>query len=111
MTPEEAIELFKKAHSLKEQLDMQNDINDINRILTSYPVCINEVRNKINSINEAHPENIMIYNIIYSPVGNSVPLNYATADNLICDLNWKRNFLIAKKNAKLFEEFCKEMKK
>lgn len=110
MTEQEAIKLFEKAHFLKEKLDMQDDINDINEILT-YPVDVAKVYEKIEHINRKHPENIILFNIIYPPVGKPIPLNRATNDNLINDLIWKREFLNAKMNAKLFDEFCKEMKK
>lgn len=109
MTNQEAIKLFENAHSLKEQLDMQSDINDIDRILTR-PINIYDVKDKINSINENHPENVILYKIIYPPVGNPVPLNRATDNGLINDLIWKKYFLNAKMKAKAFDEFYKEMK-
>lgn len=108
MTEQEAIELFEKAHLLIDELDMQDDINDINKILT-YPIDISEVKKKIKSINDNHPENIMLFKLIYPPVGKPIPLDSATDDSLINDLNWKRTFLNAKMRAKLFDEFRKEM--
>lgn len=108
MTNQEAIELFEKAHTIKEQLDMQSDIDDIDRILTP-PIYMYEVKDKIKSINDNHKENIILNRLIYPPVGNPVPLDYAPINGLIDDLSWKRCFLIAKKNAKAFDEFCKEM--
>ena len=108
MTGQEAIKLFEKAHLIKDESDMQSDIQDIDRILT-YPIDINKVYEKIESINQKHPENTTIFKLIYPPVGDPVQLNSATKDNLINDLNWKRKFLNAKIRAKLFDEFRKEM--
>lgn len=110
MTEQEAIELFEKAHLLKDESDMQDDINEIDRILT-YPVNVAKVYEKVDHINRKHPENIILFKLIYLPVGNLVPLNSATDDSLINDLNWKRTFLNAKMRAKLFDEFRKEMTK
>lgn len=108
MTKQEAIRLFEKVHFLKDELDMQSDINEINNILT-LPIDINMVMNKIHDINRKHPENVILYNVIYPPVGSPVPLNRATDNGLINDLTWKKYFLIAKMKAKTFDEFCKEM--
>lgn len=108
MTEQEAIRLFEKAHFLKDELDMQSDMNEIDNILTS-KININAVMNKIYDINEKHPENVVLYNVIYPPVGNPVPLNRATDNGLINDLTWKKYFLIAKMKAKTFDEFYKEM--
>lgn len=33
MTEKEAVEIFEKAHSLHEELDMESDIQDIGRVL------------------------------------------------------------------------------
>lgn len=109
MTKQEAIRLFEKVHFLKDELDMQSDINEINNILT-LPININMVMNKIHDINRKHPENIILFNIIYPPVLNHIPLNRATDDDLINDLIWKSRFLSAKMKSKLFDEFSKEMK-
>lgn len=87
---------------------MQDDINDIDRILT-YPVDVAKVYEKIEHINRNHPENIMLFKLIYPPVGKPIPLDSATNDNLINDLIWKKEYLKAKMNAKLFDEFRKEM--
>lgn len=108
MTEQEAIKLFEKSHLIKDESDMQSDIHDIDRILTP-PVDVNEVYEKIESINRKHPENTTIFKLIYPPVGNSVLLISATNDDLINDLKWKRTFLNAKMRAKLLDEFRKEM--
>lgn len=109
MTEQEAIRLFEKTHFLKDELDMQSDINEINNILT-LPININRVVNKIYDINQKHQENIILFNVIYPPVIAPVPLTRATDDDLINDLIWKRIFLSAKMKSKLFDEFFKEMK-
>lgn len=108
MTKQEAIKLFEESHLIKDESDMQRDIHDIDRILT-YPVDVAKVYDKIEYINRKHPENIVLFKLIYPPVGNPVPLSSATKDNLINDLNWKRTFLNAKMRAKSFDEFRKEM--
>ncbi len=110
MTAEEAIKLFEKVHLLGEQLDMQKDIDEICYILSQNSINMYQVREKIDVINNKHPENIVLFNIIFPPQGNSVPLDAASHEDLIYDLRWKQRYLQAKRYGKVFNELCKEMK-
>lgn len=111
MTEKEAIEIFEKVHSLHEQMDMENDIRDIGRVLSQRPIDLYQVRTQIDIVNRKHPENVILYNLIFPPHGNSVSLANASDQNLIDDLAWKQIYLQAKKAGKLFGELCKEVRK
>ncbi len=115
MNKEEAVRNFEKIHSIKEQIDMEKDINDCCYILSQNPINMFQVKQKIYAINEKHPENLIfynliLYNLIYTPKEKTVQLNDASDANLIEDLKWKLNFLQAKKSGKTFDEFCKTMR-
>ena len=111
MTEREAINLFEKAHTLQEQWKLENDIQDISNILNQKPILMYQVREKIDKVNKEHPENIVLFNMIFPPQGNRVPLDNAPDQSLINDLAWKQIYLQAKKAGKLFDEFCKEIRK
>lgn len=111
MTEKEAIELFEKVHTIQEQWKLKSDIQDISNILNQRPVNMYQVRVKIEKVNEEHPENVPLFNLIFPPRGNRVSLANASDQSLIGDLTWKRIYLQAKKDGKLFDEFCKEMRK
>ena len=113
MTKEKAIELLEKAHSLQEQSEMNNDIRDIDRILSQDPVDIGLVIAKIEEINRKHEENILINHIIFPPQvqGTIFPGRGITDAEYISDLRWKRTYLQAKKVSKAFAELYKEMRK
>lgn len=111
MTEKEAIDLFEKAHFLKEQLDMEQDIRSISNILSQPSININQVRYYIDKINGDHPENMVLYNIMFPPRGNRVPVDCASDSSLIQHLLWKQNYLQAKRAGKTFDELCKEIRK
>lgn len=111
MTEKEAVEAFEKAHFLHEQNDMITDMNSIRCVLSQSPVVVSHVRAKIDIINRKHPENVIIYKLIFPPKGNTVSLDSASDDNLISDLIWKLDYLQAKQMGKAFEEFCKTMRR
>ena len=111
MTEKEAIEIFEKAHSLHEQMDMERDIHDIEQVLSQRPINMYQVKIQIYTVNRKHPENVILFRRIFSPYRNSVLLANASDQNLIDDLAWKQVYLQAKKAGKLFEEFCKEERK
>lgn len=110
MTEKEAIKCFEKTHFLHEQNDMKRDIDIICCVLSQNPIDMVKVREKIGIVNCKHPENIVIYNLIFPPKGNPIFLNNACDDNLISDLIWKLNYLKAKREGKSFEEFCKTIR-
>ena len=111
MTEKEAIDFFEKAHFLREQMDMDSDINSISNILSQPFINMGLVRHYIDKINDSHPENMVLYNIMFPPQGDRVPLGNASNDSLIQHLMWKQKYLQAKRAGKTFDEFCKEMKK
>lgn len=111
MTEKEAIEIFERAHSLHEQLDMESDIRNISNVLSQGPIDMYQVRTQIVAINRKHPENVILFNLIFPPHGNRVPLANAPDQGLIDDLAWKQIYLRAKKAGKLFDEFYKEVRK
>lgn len=111
MTEKEAIELFEKAHFIREQLDMESDIRDIDCILSQTSIDICQVREKIDIVNIKHPENIILFRLIFPPQGASVSLKEASLQDMISDLRWKRSYLWAKRAGKTFDELCKEMQK
>lgn len=111
MTEQEAIARFEKIHYLYEKEDMKRDIDSIRFILSQNPIEIPQVRAQINTVNAKHPENIIIYNLIFPPQGIRISLGSASDDNLISDLRWKLEYLQAKCIGKVFEEFYKEMQK
>jgi len=111
MTEKEAIELFEKTHTLQEQWKMGNDIQDISNILSQRPINMYQIKAKIKKVNDEHPENTVLFNLIFPPQGKRVSLIDASAQNLIDDLTWKQDFLQMKKNGKLFDELCKEKRK
>jgi len=110
MTEKEAIELFEKAKFSYEQAYMKRDIKNNRHILSQNPINMNYVIKQINTVNSKHRENIIIYNIIFPPKGNPVPLILASDKEQISDLIWKLDYLQAKKEGKTFEEFCKAMR-
>lgn len=111
MTEKEAISLFERVHTLQEQLKMETDIQDISNILNQRPISMYQVREKIEEVNEEHPENVLLNHIIFPPRGKSFLGGYIPDQNYIDDLTWKQIYLRAKKNGKLFDELCKEMRK
>lgn len=111
MTEKEAIEIFEKAHSLHEQLDMESDIRNIGSVLSQRPIDIYQVRTQISTVNRKHPENVILFNLFFPPQGNRVFLAEASDQDLIDDLTWKHTYLQAKKAGKAIEELYKEMRK
>lgn len=110
MTAEDALKIFEKVYFLHEQIDMQNDIREISYIL-SQSICDRKLlRKKIDTINDKHRENVILYNIIFPPEGNHISLEDASAESLRSDLEWKRIYLQAKSTGKTFDELCKEMR-
>lgn len=111
MTEKEAIDIFEKAHFLHDQNDMKKDIDSIQNVLSQDPIDMYQVRVQIDIVNRKHPENVVLFNLIFLPQGNKVSLASASDDNLISDLMWKLDYLQAKQKGKAFDEFCKTMRK
>ncbi len=111
MTDKEAVERFEKAHFLQEQKDMIQDMENIRNVLLQNPVVISQVRAQIETVNQKHPENIIINKLVFPPQGNRVSTNFVPDDDLITDLIWKYYYLQAKQKGKGFEEFCNTMRR
>lgn len=111
MTDKEAIERFEQTHFLQEQNDMIQDIENIRNVLSQNTAVMSQVRAQIDTVNRKHPENVIIYNLIFPPQGSRVSLDSASDGNLISDLIWKLDYLQAKQKGKAFEEFCKTMRR
>lgn len=111
MTEKEAKEIFEKAHSLYEQMDMESDIRNIGNVLLQKPIDIDQVRMQIITVNGKHPENKTLFNRIFPPQGKRMSISEASDQGLIEDLAWKHTYLQAKKVGKAFDELCKELRK
>ena len=111
MTEKEAMDSFEKAHFLHEQMNTENDINGISNILYQPFINMDQVRYYINKINNDHPENMALYNIMFPPQGDRVPLGSASNDSLIQHLLWKQKYLQAKRAGKTFDEYSKEIRR
>lgn len=111
MTEKEAVDIFEKAHFSRNQSDMKKDIDSIRCVLSQNPIDIYQIRTQIDTVNRKHPENVILFNLIFPPQGNRVSLASASDDNLIFDLAWKLDYLQAKRKGKAFDEFCKTMRK
>lgn len=108
---EMAIGMMEKVHTVYEILKMQLDITDINCILGQVPVDVGSVVHKIKEINAEHCENIIIYNMIFPPVGKTYTIDEASDSDKINDLAWKEIYLKAKSLGKTFDELVKELHK
>ena len=111
MTEKEAVDIFEKAHFLHDQSDMKRDIDSIRCVLSQNPIDMYQVKIQIDMVNQKHPENIILFNLIFPPQGNRVSVGSASDNNLISDLTWKLDYLQAKQKGKAFDEFCKTMRK
>ena len=110
MTEKEAIDIYEKAHFLHDQNDIRKDIDIIRWVLSNIPIDMHQVRTQIDTVNRKHPENIILFNLIFPPQGNRVSVGSASDDNLISDLAWKLDYLQAKQKGKAFDELCKTMR-
>ena len=110
MTEKEAINIYEKAHFLHDQNDIRKDIDIIRWVLSNIPIDMHQVRTQIDTVNQKHPKNIILFNLIFPPQGNRVSVGSASDDNLISDLTWKLDYLQAKQKGKVFDEFCKTMR-
>ena len=111
MTEKEAVDIFEKAHFLHDQSDMKRDIESIRYVLSQKPIDMHQVRMQIDTVNRKHPENVVVFNLIFPLQGNRVLLASASDVNLISDLSWKLDYLQAKQKGKAFDEFCKTKRK
>ena len=85
-------EIFKPAKLVNELQKINNDISDINYILSTVPFNMENARQKVISINTEYPENRLFFLLINPPCGESIPVYSASLDNLKQDLDWKISF-------------------
>ena len=109
MTEKDAIDIYEKAHFLHDQNDIRKDIDIIRWVLSNIPIDMYQVRMQISTVNRKHPENVILFNLIFPPQGNRVSLAEASYQSLLDDLTWKHTYLQAKKVGKAIEELHKEM--
>jgi hypothetical protein len=101
---------YSSLYTTQEVLEMNQDINEIRTILNIVPFDIERARNKVNEINEKHPENCGIYKLISQSKGPGISVGQASALNLKDDLNWKVIYLSAKITGKSIDELAKELR-
>ena len=90
-------------------LDIKKTIVDVEQILCTVPFQTQRARAKIQQINDKHPENLNIYQFIFSsPQERWVSIQEANDAQLYADLEWKRYYLNAKAASKTVVEIQKE---
>lgn len=103
-------DLFKPVRTIEDIKEMQHDIDEIIILLESIPFDEKDARKKIKNINEKHKENIFIYKMLFSSVGNTIPIDQAYSDELKQDLYWKQNYLTVKSKAKSLDEIMHHLR-
>ena len=106
-----AKEVYDKAELIKDVNDMQSDCDEIRYLLCQKNPDIQEMIDKIKSVNKEHPENLTIHNLLYPPRGQHNSNAPITVQSLIIDLNWKLIYLTAKIKAKTFDELINDVHK
>lgn len=96
-------EIFKPVKTLDEIRAINNDIVEINSILSTFPFNMVAARQKIKSVNDKHLDNRLFYLLLNPPIGQSIPIDNAPSDGLINDLVWKRDYLKMKADAKTLD--------
>lgn len=93
-----------------EIMDIQKTIEEITRILRSIPFRADEARAIICEVNVKHPDNLVVYGIIYhSPNNGTTTIAAADYAQLQADLQWKQYYLQAKQLGKTVSEMVKEL--
>ncbi|MCM1118550.1 MAG: hypothetical protein NC543_04240 [bacterium] len=87
-------EIFKPVRTIDEVQKINDDINEINSILSTFPFDIEAARQKIKSVNDEHLDNRLFYLLLNPPKGQSILIDNAPSDGLKNDLAWKRDYLI-----------------
>ncbi len=116
MNWEEVCKIFEKTKTLYDIHDIQQDIQDINEILSTPFFNSADAQLKIKSINEKHKEIVFVHNFLYSlknpfPLKMSESVDSASDPDLISDLMWKRDYLNAKGKATCLNELIKYLRK
>ena len=107
---------YQDAKAIYDKIDLAYDVGTLNSeclnirfLLNQTNFDINAAREKICSINEKYPDNILVYNLLFPPCEPQISIGEANEPLLRLDLQWKHLYLVAKSQAKLFDEFLKEV--
>lgn len=106
-----AKEVYDKAEFIKDVNDMQSDCDGIRYLLCQRNPDVQDMIDKIESVNKKHPENRTIHNLLYPPRGQYNSNAPITVQSLVIDLNWKLIYLTAKIKAKTFDELINDVNK
>lgn len=102
-------EIFKPIKTVDEVQKINDDIDEINSILSTFPFNMVAARQKIKSINEKHLDNRLFYLLLNPPIGQAIPIDNAPSDGLMSDLVWKRDYLKIKADAKSLDEIIHQL--
>lgn len=102
-------ETFKPVKTVDEVQRINNDIDEINSILSTFPFNMVAARQKIRSVNDEHRDNRLFYLLLNPPIGQSIPIDAAPSDGLMSDLVWKKDYLKIKANAKSLHEIIHQL--
>ena len=97
----------ESGHSVYDILKMQRTILKIQEIVNAEPFSAKEARNEICAINLEHPENLVIYGLLFPQNSSGTRIVDADKECLICDLQWKQYYLSAKCVGKSIDEMRK----
>lgn len=107
-TEEEWLEIMLRSCGYEPD-KMQRTILKIQEIVNAEPFSAKEARNEICAINLEHPENLVIYGLLFSQNSSGTRIVDADKECLICDLQWKQYYLSAKCVGKSIDEMRKEL--
>ena len=86
---------------------MQRTILKIQEIMKADPFSAKEARDEICAINLEHPENLVIYGLLFPQNSSGARIVDAGKECLIRDLQWKQYYLSAKCVGKSIDEMRK----
>ena len=90
-------------------LKIQRTILKIQESMNADPFSAKEVRDEICAINLEHPENLVIYGLLFPQNSSGTRIVDADKECLIRDLQWKQYYLSAKCVGKSIDEMRKEL--
>lgn len=90
-------------------LKIQRTILKIQEIMNADPFSAKEGRDEICAINLEHPENLVIYGLLFPQNSSGTRIVDADKECLIRDLQWKQYYLSAKCVGKSIDEMRKEL--
>lgn len=102
-------EIFKPVKTVDEIQKINDDIDQINSILSTFPFNMVAARQKIKSVNDKHRDNRLFYLLLNPPMGQPIHIDNASSDGLVSDLAWKRDYLKIKADAKTLDEIIHQL--